>query len=201
MNYYLVIAAAMVVAMNSFYAAIMPLSTTEETTSMSAGTKLAFANPAHFEQVRLIHDTVMGGRSEGAIEKASDPTGLRFHGSLSLANNGGFASVEFKLAESLSELPLSGIQLNAAGDGRNYQLRLKTPNIPRGAAYVAKFESSTDTTQYHFQLTSFVAQYRGRPLTHVPKLNFSDVSHISLMLADKDSGPFSIVLYSIALSK
>lgn len=167
---------------------------------MLAGTTLEFANSAHFEHVRLIHDTVMGGRSEGSIEKVSDPAGLRFYGNLSLANNGGFASVEFKLAESLSLQSLSSIQLNAATDGRQYQLRLKTPGIPRGVAYVAKFASSADTAQYHFQHQSFVAQYRGRQLTDAPKLNFSDISHISLMLADKDSGAFSIVLYSIALS-
>ena len=199
MKPYLLVVTAINLAMCSCGAATMPLSTAEETTSMSVGTKLEFANSMHFEQVRLIHDTVMGGRSEGFTEAVSGPTGLRFFGNLSLANNGGFASVEFELAQALPVSPMSSIELNALADGRMYQLRLKTSQIPRGVAYVAKFESSSDQKYYDFKLASFVGQYRGRRLADLPPLNFSDISHISLMLADKDSGAFSIVLYSISL--
>jgi hypothetical protein len=167
---------------------------------MSAGKKLDFANPSHFDSVRLIHDTVMGGQSDGAIEQLSDPAGLRFYGNLSLANNGGFASAEFQLAEALPPLAFKSIQLNIVGDGRKYLLRLKTPALPRGAAYVAKFETSSDNAEYNFQPSAFVSQYRGRRLTNMPPLNFADVNQISLMLADKNSGSFSIALYSIQIS-
>ena len=40
---------------------------------------------------RPVHDTVMGGRSSGTVEPGED--GVRFEGTLSLKNNGGFASI------------------------------------------------------------------------------------------------------------
>ncbi|MDX1677322.1 CIA30 family protein, partial [Arsukibacterium sp.] len=92
------------------------------------------------------------------------------------------------------------IKLNMAADGRQYQLRLKTPLIPRGVAYVADFISVKDQQSYYFELADFSGRYRGRSLNNLPALNLSDVSHISVMLADQHNGPFSIVLYSISLS-
>ncbi|WP_152658953.1 CIA30 family protein [Arsukibacterium sp. MJ3] len=161
---------------------------------------LEFNNASHFSQVQLIHDTVMGGRSDGMIRAVTEPAGLQFFGNLSLANNGGFASAEFTLAQPVPDRAFNGLQLNVASDGRAYQLRLKTPYIPRGVAYVAEFSSSEALSHYLFQPTAFVAQFRGRRVSNVPPLNFADISHISVMLADKNAGPYSIVLYSIQLT-
>jgi hypothetical protein len=200
MRSYLQIIAAAVFTLHCCGATTAPLPMMSEITAMSAGIQLEFYNPAHFEQVQLIHDTVMGGRSDGSIESVSDPAGLRFYGSLSLANNGGFASVEFSLAGKLPAQVFNSIALHAAADGRTYQLRLKTPYTPRGVAYVVKFESRNDKAHYTFQPTSFVGQYRGRQVTNLPALDFADISQVSVMLADKNSGSFNIVLYSILLS-
>ena len=101
---------------------------------------LAFYEPEHFTQIRLIHDTVMGGRSAGSIAVADNPAGLLFSGTLSLANNGGFASAEFSLAKPLRASTLDSVYLHALADGRKYQLRLKTPFIPNGVAYVSDIE-------------------------------------------------------------
>jgi hypothetical protein len=161
---------------------------------------LQFSNTNHFDQIQLVHDTVMGGRSSGAVEPVSDPVGVRFYGELSLANNGGFASAEFRLADALPEFAYNSIRLHLAADGRAYQLRLKTPYIPRGVAYVAHFQSSEQQPYYDFQQSSFVGQFRGRQVRNVPPLNLADVTHISVMLADKNSGLFDIVLYSIDFS-
>jgi len=174
---------------------------TEPVAELIPGTvKLEFYNPEHFTTVQLIHDTVMGGRSAGSVTAVSEPAGLRFFGNLSLANNGGFASAEFRLAKTLPSAPYRSIKLNAAADGRQYQLRLKTPFIPQGVAYVADFNTAADPQNYYFQHSDFNGRYRGRLVTNLPKLNFADVSQISLMLADKTSGTFSIVLYSVSLS-
>ena len=162
--------------------------------------KLEFYNSEHFTSVQLVHDTVMGGRSSGSVRTVSEPEGLRFFGDLSLANNGGFASAEFRLAKKLPSAPYRRIKLNVAADGRQYQLRLKTPFIPKDVAYVADFNSAVAQQSYYFQLSDFNGRYRGRLVPNMPKLHFADVSHISVMLADKNSGTFSIVLYSISLS-
>lgn len=161
---------------------------------------LEFSNLKHFNQVRLIHDTVMGGRSAGLITVLKEPAGLRFDGHLSLANNGGFASAEFALAQALPAVEFRTLQLTALADGRRYQLRLKTPFIPQGVAYVAEFQSSSHLQQYQFEPVNFRGQFRGRLVTGLPALNFYDVSHISLMLADSNQGPFAIELFSIQFS-
>ncbi|HAW94131.1 MAG: hypothetical protein CML22_03305 [Rheinheimera sp.] len=161
---------------------------------------LEFYNPEHFNTVELVHDTVMGGRSSGFVKAVSEPAGLRFFGRLSLANNGGFASAQFRLAQKLPVEPYRSMTLNLAADGRQYQLRLKTPLIAQGVAYVADFNSTIEQESYYFQAGDFSGRYRGRPVNNMPALNFSDVSHISIMLADKTTGAFSIVLYSISLS-
>ncbi|SNY41614.1 Complex I intermediate-associated protein 30 (CIA30) [Arsukibacterium tuosuense] len=170
-------------------------------TALMPGTvALEFYNPEHFSLVQLVHDTVMGGRSEGSVKAVSEPAGLRFFGNLSLANNGGFASAEFKLAKALAPHIYRSIKLNIAADGRQYQLRLKTPYIPQGVAYVADFNSTKDKQSYYFTPADFNGRYRGRLVTNLPELRLADVSHVSVMLADQTSGAFSIVLYSISLS-
>tara|TARA_R110002126_G_scaffold160458_11_gene308123 strand:+ start:6253 stop:6867 length:615 start_codon:yes stop_codon:yes gene_type:complete len=161
---------------------------------------LQFYNPAHFSTVQLIHDTVMGGRSDGSLAPVSEPAGLRFFGNLSLANNGGFASAEFKLAQALPAKDFNSINLNVTADGRLYQLRLKTSYIPQGVAYVVNFQTDIDRQNYYFKAGDFTGQFRGRQVTNLPKLNLEDVTHISLMLADKKSGPYSVIMYSVALS-
>lgn len=161
---------------------------------------LQFYNSAHFSNVQLIHDTVMGGRSDGSLTMVSEPAGLRFFGNLSLANNGGFASAEFRLIKPLPVKDFNSIKLNVAADGRIYQLRLKTPYIPQGVAYVVNFQTDVTGQDYYFQPAEFNGQFRGRQVTSLPKLRLADVSHISVMLADKTSGPFSIVLYSVNFS-
>jgi len=92
------------------------LSMASETNNMSVSTTLEFYNPAHFAQAQPVHDTVMAGRSDGSIESVSEPEGLRFHGNLSSANNGGFVSVEFTLAEKLRAEGFNRIALNASAE-------------------------------------------------------------------------------------
>ncbi|KKO46719.1 hypothetical protein WG68_04025 [Arsukibacterium ikkense] len=161
---------------------------------------LEFYNKNHFSHVQLVHDTVMGGRSDGAVNMVTEPAGLRFFGNLSLANNGGFASAEFRLTNALPAQHFSSIKLHVAADGRTYQLRLKTPYLPRGVAYVANFKSDIGQQHYYFQPDAFSGRYRGREVTQLPKLNFADVTQLSVMLADEKNGPFSIILYSLGLS-
>ncbi|WP_189481585.1 CIA30 family protein [Alishewanella tabrizica] len=163
-------------------------------------TALAFNNPEHFRQFRLIHDTVMGGRSAGQVDFTEDRQGLVFSGNLSLENNGGFASAEFTLASPLAVTTLSSLYIDALGDGRSYQIRLKTPYIPNGVAYVATFDTVTERDHYYVPLSAFYGQFRGRRVSNLPKLKLTDVNQLSIMLADKQPGPFSIVLYSVSFA-
>lgn len=166
--------------------------------NMLGTVQLSFAKD--FQHVQLVHDTVMGGRSSGAVQPLDDAAALRFSGQLSLANNGGFASVRFNLAEPLAPLNYQRILLQLAADGRRYQLRLKTPFIPTGVAYVAEFDSQQSNRHYEFRPADFEGRFRGRPVRGLPPLRFADIYQLSIMLADRTSGDFEILLYSIEFS-
>ena len=158
---------------------------------------LHFSDYQLFERIMLVHDTVMGGRSSSAVTRQRDNAVL-FSGNLSLDNNGGFASAEFKLVRPINSINSTALQLNAVADGRIYQLRLKTPFIPQGIAYVAEFTTQQSLQSYLFSLDMFSGRYRGNPVVNLPPLSFADVTHISIMLADKTAGPFHIALYSLS---
>ena len=69
---------------------------------------------------RIVDDGVMGGLSKGERDISKDGI-LRFFGTLSLENNGGFSSLrtgDVKLDLSGAE----GVILRVKGDGRTYQL-------------------------------------------------------------------------------
>ena len=68
-----------------------------------------------------VNDGVMGGRSTGG-PTLPDGT-LKFRGDLSLANNGGFASVR-SVGRSFDLSSATAVVLRVKGDGRSYQLRL-----------------------------------------------------------------------------
>jgi NADH dehydrogenase [ubiquinone] 1 alpha subcomplex assembly factor 1 len=159
--------------------------------------KLEFHNANDFSQLQLIHDRVMGGSSVGNVTLLSAPARVQFAGNLSLENHGGFASVAFQLQQQLPATALTQAVLHIDGDGRTYQLRLKTPYIPEGVAYVTEFKSAVTPQIYSFAVADFTGRYRGRSVSNLPALKFADVSQISVMLADKTPGSFQIDLYSI----
>lgn len=163
---------------------------------MTNKVQLNFRDYNHFESIVLIHDTVMGGRSSGTVIRHNDDAVL-FTGNLSLENNGGFASAEFKLLNPITALNSTQLILHTKPENRTYQLRLKTALIAQGVAYVAEFSADNGQQTFVFTPDNFSGRYRGNPVLNLPPLHFSDVSHVSIMLADKTPGPFQIALYSL----
>lgn len=90
------------------------------------------------------------------------------------------------------------VQLNIKGDGRTYQLRLATPRLYRGMAYVAEFKTRADEwIQVNFEQADFTVRYRGRLVNGAPELNFADVSRLGFLLGDKRTGEFRLEVKSI----
>ncbi len=94
---------------------------------------------------QTVNDTLMGGISTSRIEVTSKRV-ARFSGTLSLANNGGFASMR-----SSGNLPdLSGqdaLIVRAKGDGRTYQLRVRTGRGRRVPDYSAQISTTNGVWQ------------------------------------------------------
>ncbi|WFM72786.1 CIA30 family protein [Halomonas sp. CKK8] len=111
---------------------------------------------------RAINDDVMGGVSRGGLH-GEDGIGV-FSGETSLENNGGFASVRREPEPfDLSDTPSMVLQVRA--DGRRYQLRLYTEQLPQGAAYRAIFQPPAGEWQrVALPWHDFEAVFRGRRL-------------------------------------
>ena len=83
-----------------------------------------FSPPGKADAWRIINDGVMGGLSRSEMILTEDSTAV-FRGVLSLENYGGFASVRSAPAE-FDLGAYEGIELRVMGDGRSYQIRLRT---------------------------------------------------------------------------
>ena len=155
-----------------------------------------FADEDHFERWQINNDTVMGGVSQSQI-KQNQQQELLFTGNVSLDNNGGFASTESRFTHQISTA--SALTIAVKGDGKVYQLRLKTPQLSYGEAYVANFTTQADTlTEHTFTATNFTVSFRGRVINNAPTLNLLEIERIGFLVAQKQQGPFAIELTSIA---
>lgn len=149
-----------------------------------------FQHAAEAERWRAINDDVMGGVSRGNLQ-VQDGVGV-FSGETSLENNGGSASVRREReAMDLSGAP--GLLLHVRGDGRCYQLRLRTNQLFEGAAYRALFQPPTGEWQrLALPWHAFEAVFRGRRLEDAPPLDPAALRQVGLLIADRRSGPFRL---------
>ena len=143
------------------------------------------------------NDGVMGGRSAGSATIGDD--GMRFSGTLSLENNGGFSSVytpgNFDLSAG------EGVRLRVLGDSRTYQLRFHSDALFR-EGWAVNFAADFQTTagewiEVFVPFSKLEQSWRGRQLSGYT-FNAKDIRRMALMLADKQAGPFSLRVAWIA---
>lgn len=150
--------------------------------------------PAESEKLdwRIVDDGVMGGLSQGKREISDDGI-LRFFGTLSLENNGGFSSLrteDVKMDLSGAE----GVILRVKGDGRSYQLRFSTDAKyrDREMSFQAGFPTTKgEWTEVKVPFKRFLGSWRGMEL---PDKVFdpAKIRRLGLQLADKKQGAFEL---------
>ncbi len=147
-----------------------------------------FRDPDFARQMRIVNDDVMGGRSNSRF--VIDPEGVFFEGMVSLENNGGFASVRCPV-----NFPqdASSLQLTTRGDGKQYQLIIRTEASTRAPIYKSNFVSSKEWQTHQFKPDDFDAAFRGQPVD-AKRLVFSEALEFGLLIADKQAGPFRLQL-------
>jgi len=149
-----------------------------------------FQAPGEAGRWRAINDGVMGGISRGGLH-VEDGIGI-FSGETSLENNGGFASVR-RDPEALDLSDAPGLALHVRGDGRAYQLRLYTDQLPRGAAWRASFQPAVGEWQrIEFSWHDFEAVFRGRLLEGMSPIDPAGIDQVGLMIVDRQAGPFRL---------
>lgn len=149
---------------------------------------------------RVINDGVMGGKSQSSIRRTGRRTAV-FAGELSLENNGGFASARTVVgARDLSAY--TGLEIRVRGDGRTYQLRLRTDDRFDGISYRAQFQTPDgEWITIRIPFDQFLPTFRGRIFSDVPPLDASCIQQVGFLLADKKPGAFSLEIDFITIWK
>jgi len=140
----------------------------------------------------VINDGVMGGLSKGKLEFTERNT-MKFSGSLSLKNNGGFTTVrsggvDLNLSNDL------GLLLLVKGDGRTYDARLDSSARFRGrpVSFAGKIKTTKgEWQQVKIPFSDFKGGFRGIDLPD-KVLDPSVIKQISILLGDKKEGPFDL---------
>jgi NADH dehydrogenase [ubiquinone] 1 alpha subcomplex assembly factor 1 len=148
---------------------------------------------------QTVNDGVMGGVSEGKF-KITEKT-LEFFGTLSLENNGGFASVRTK-AKKLGLEKGDTIVAKVRGDGREYNLNLYLNKPLMAFSYRATVQTKKDEwIEVKVPLDKFEATSFGRPVKDAGTVKPEEVNALGFLLSDKKAGPFKMEIEWIKVER
>ena len=139
----------------------------------------------------VVNDGVMGGLSESTATLTE--SSLLFKGTISLKNNGGFASIR----SSKGKFDLSNfrtVKIKFRSSGRDFALRLATSELYYKPNYKQNFSSSRGEWEtIELKISDFkeytMGQISGSTMS---KNNLENVLKIGIILSDKKEGPFEI---------
>ena len=139
---------------------------------------------------RTVNDGVMGGVSMSSLRP--DPEGVFFEGSVSLANNVGFASMRFPAS---FPQQTNSLELVVRGESKRYKFILRTEKASQ-LVYESDFVASATWQSHRFKAEEFKSTFRGR-LVQAPTLSFFDVSEVGILIADKQEGDFRLQIRTL----
>ena len=147
----------------------------------------------------ITNDGVMGGKSSSQFQINKDGNGV-FLGTVSLKNNGGFASV--KNHEPINLSGFSSIRLYIRGDGNRYSFRLQTGSSGQVNpwSYEQRFETKdNEWTEVDLPLDKFTPTFRGRTPDDVPPLDLYAIKRYGFLISDKQEGEFRLEIDQISV--
>lgn len=164
-------------------------------TSTNMNKIYTFSTQTNIKEWRIVNDGVMGGLSTSSLRLTQAGHG-EFSGHVSLANNGGFASVLLnKTIQVVEEKKF--IVLRIKGDGKRYEFRLKGENF-QSESYVHQFATSGEWENIKLEISDFYPQFRGRKL-NMPNFNFKTITQLSFLITNKQEEDFVLLVDWIAL--
>lgn len=149
-----------------------------------------FSKPDAAKAWQTVNDGVMGGVSDGKVRITEK--NFEFYGTLSLENNGGFASVRSKAAK-MDLSKYDGLVFKVRGDGRDYYLNVHTPTDQIAFSYRASFKTEKNKwMEVTIPFSDLKATSFGRAVEKGKPLDPSNVEGVGFLLADKKAGPFKL---------
>lgn len=147
-----------------------------------------------------INDVVMGGVSDSSFSVA-DSGIATFAGTVSLENNGGFASVRSNPLN-LDLTGFSSFVLRIKGDGKQYKCSVRLNRQFDSVNYQATFSTSTSAWQeIRLPFSSFIPTFHGRILTDRPALDPAKIQTLGFLISDTQAGPFKLDIAWISAYK
>jgi len=145
-----------------------------------------------------VNDPVMGGTSTSRI--AYGDGGLVFSGTISLENNGGFASARSPQDPEIGRKATgaTSLRVHARGDGKTYLLKVGIAAQPW--SYIQRFTTEA-AVQRTYDLPVEGFQPVGMRLDPEPdapqNLDPSSIDQVAVYILDKQQGPFQITVSAI----
>ena len=143
----------------------------------------------------LTNDTVMGGVSSSSIAINKEGSVI-FSGIVSTENNGGFAMVRLPINVNLNKQKLN-VKLTVKGDGKQYQLRLRTTSYQR-YSYVYNFKTSGVKEEIIIPLKEFYPTFRGRKL-NLANFSSKNIKEVAILIGNKKNENFKLAIEKIAI--
>ena len=129
-----------------------------------------FSKTSKIDNWKIVNDDVMGGISSASFELNSEGN-AEFKGTVSTANNGGFASVRYRFrAKDIAGKKTISIRLK--GDSKPYQFRVKS-QANDYYSYITTFSTLGNWETIHINLEDLYPSFRGNKLN---KDNFNNSS-------------------------
>ncbi|MEQ8705521.1 MAG: CIA30 family protein [Phaeodactylibacter sp.] len=146
---------------------------------------------------QIVNDGVMGGISTSRMQVQDAGYG-QFSGSVSLENNGGFASCR-AVVRQLDLAGTTGVRLRVRGDGQIYEFRVRVEGPYNRVAYRAGFTAEKgDWQSVELPWSAFQPTFRGRLLNDVPPITADDIREIGFLIANKQTGAFELEIDEIS---
>lgn len=150
-----------------------------------------FAQQNQINDWIIVNDGVMGGLSESVVKYQNNGI-MRYTGTVSLDNYGGFASTR-TLPQNFDLKGYKGMVIRLKGDGKRYKFRIRTNNNFDGISYSIDLETEAGIWQDHsFDFRDMQATFRGRIYPDYKPLDADDIRQLGILIADKQVGDFKI---------
>lgn len=159
--------------------------------SLNKNYKIDFGQATGGQDWMIVNDGVMGGMSKSTAVFTKNS--LLFRGTLSLKNNGGFASIRSSKGEfDLSNYKTVKIRFRSAG--RDFALRFANSEMYFRPNFKHNFSSSTGEWEIvELKLSDFKEYTMGRLSgSTVSKNKLKNIIRIGIILSDKKEGPFEL---------
>jgi NADH dehydrogenase [ubiquinone] 1 alpha subcomplex assembly factor 1 len=154
-----------------------------------------FSEDSDLKNWTVVNDGVMGGMSKGDFTLNKEGHAL-FMGKISLENYGGFSMVQYKFESKLVK-GFKKLILRLKGDGKKYQVRVKTSNSD-DYSYIAYITTNGKWQTLEILLTEMAPWFRGNKL-NIPNYPGEYMEQFAILIGNKKKENFELYMDKIVL--